>query len=349
MSSDSDSPTTVGDESPNEAARSARGLPRLQSQYAVLGKAHLVKRYDTATGKLYYFNTDTGESQWERPPDLPQERRGTVAHVFHQPHEVAAVDEARRREVADANAKRAAASGVWVKRVAEDSHRPYYFNTQTQTSQWERPAAFGPRRGSVVQVFKPTPVGKLHTVKTVKRVKRRGKRRVMKKMLVKKSVPADVAARRADVAKAAAKAAMARLAKKKKSQLLRQKLKRAVRTSGLVSAFSRRWSVKNAADWEKRLDPKTHHFFYFNSETGESHWTLPETGREETAADAAAAATAQVEFERAAAAAEAAAVAAASSRTAHGPLDTDEAAEEAEATPMEHMSRAARGLLTTGA
>ena len=336
---------TVGDGSSNEAARSARGLPRLQSQYAVLGKAHWVKRHDTATGKLYYFNTDTGESQWERPPDLPHERRGTVAHAFHHPHEVAAVDEARLREVEDANAKRAAASGVWVKRIAEDSHRPYYFNTQTQTSQWERPTAFGHRRGTVVQIFKPTPVGKLHTVKTVKRVKRRGKRRVMKKVLVKKSVPADVAALRAAVAQAAANAAVARLKKKKKSQLMRKKLKRAVQTSGLVSAFSRRWSIKDQTDWEKRLDPKTHHFFYFNAETGESRWHLPETGEEESATDAAAAAAAEVAFERAAAAENAAV--AASCRAARAPLETSEAVEETGAMPMEHMSRMARDRLIT--
>ena len=36
-----------------------KGLKHLKSQYELVGAAHWIKRHDTATGKVYYFNTDT--------------------------------------------------------------------------------------------------------------------------------------------------------------------------------------------------------------------------------------------------------------------------------------------------
>jgi hypothetical protein len=56
----------------------------------------------------------------------------------------------------------------------------------------------------------------------------------------------------------------------------RKKLQRAVKKSIVVSAFARRWSIGHE-DWEKRLDPKTHHFYYFNPKTGESRWHRPDS------------------------------------------------------------------------
>ena len=219
--------------------------------------------------------------QWERPADLPVKRRGTVGHLYHHPHEVAQLDAARQAQVDEMKRLRAAGEKVWLKRVAADSARPYYFNTVTQVSQWERPVEFGHRRGTTLEVFHPTPKGERVTTKTTKRVKRRGKRRVKKKIMVKKVVAVDGAAAAVETGGGGGgggggQRGVSGGADFSARSSGRKKLQRAVKKSIVVSAFARRWSIGHE-DWEKRLDPKTHHFYYFNSKTGESRWHRPDS------------------------------------------------------------------------
>ncbi|NXC46244.1 WBP4 protein, partial [Penelope pileata] len=62
-------------------------------------------------GYTYYYNTKTGESQWEKPKGF------------------------------QGSSKNSQTGAVWVEGVSEDGHT-YYYNTQTGVSTWEKPDGF---------------------------------------------------------------------------------------------------------------------------------------------------------------------------------------------------------------
>ncbi|KFP30466.1 WW domain-binding protein 4, partial [Colius striatus] len=62
-------------------------------------------------GYTYYYNTKTGESQWEKPKGF------------------------------QGNSQNSQTVAEWVEGVTEDGHT-YYYNTQTGVSTWEKPAGF---------------------------------------------------------------------------------------------------------------------------------------------------------------------------------------------------------------
>ncbi|NWQ74495.1 WBP4 protein, partial [Columbina picui] len=62
-------------------------------------------------GYTYYYNTKTGESQWEKPKGF------------------------------QGNSQNSQTTAEWVEGVTEDGHT-YYYNTQTGVSTWEKPAGF---------------------------------------------------------------------------------------------------------------------------------------------------------------------------------------------------------------
>ncbi|XP_017291935.1 WW domain-binding protein 4 [Kryptolebias marmoratus] len=73
----------------------------------------------TDDGHTYYYNSVTGESQWEKPADLQGE--SSASAQFEQP---------------------ASSSGsAWMEAVSPDGYT-YYYNTETGESIWEKPADF---------------------------------------------------------------------------------------------------------------------------------------------------------------------------------------------------------------
>ena len=71
-----------------------------------------IENCDTETGECFYYNDETGESQWEPPPGF---------------------------QVGGAAPPGGAMTGGWVALVDEGSGETYYFNEQTGASQWDPP------------------------------------------------------------------------------------------------------------------------------------------------------------------------------------------------------------------
>ena len=71
-----------------------------------------IESCDLDTGECFYYNEETGESQWEPPPGF---------------------------QVGGAAPPGGATTGGWVALVDEASGDTYYFNEQTGQSQWEPP------------------------------------------------------------------------------------------------------------------------------------------------------------------------------------------------------------------
>ncbi|MCI4375111.1 hypothetical protein PGIGA_G00105510 [Pangasianodon gigas] len=76
----------------------------------------------TDNGQIYYYNTTTGESQWEKPEG------------FQGQSESSATDQTET-------------GSVWMEAMSPEGYM-YYYNTKTGESTWEKPSLFPPKQGS---------------------------------------------------------------------------------------------------------------------------------------------------------------------------------------------------------
>ena len=76
------------------------------------GSAVWVSKVDLASGKAYYINTATKETQWHRPSDVDT-------------------------------------SSDWVSKVDPASGKTYYTNTVTKETQWQPPSETQPKDNAI--------------------------------------------------------------------------------------------------------------------------------------------------------------------------------------------------------
>eukprot|EP00948_MAST-09A_sp_MAST-9A-sp1_P003634 g3634.t1 len=136
-------------------------MEKYKDQIAELeAKNKWIKAYDPGTGYYYYYNSETGNSQWEVPPDFIE---GGVNEMMKAALKIQCNFRARqaRRKVDAAKREKAKALGIsvddgtvaaegkadsgnWMELFDSSSNAYYYYNTDTGDYQWEKPAGFKP-------------------------------------------------------------------------------------------------------------------------------------------------------------------------------------------------------------
>jgi hypothetical protein len=117
-------------------------------------------RKDEASNSTYYYNTETGQSQWERPEDFVDPSPSTIASPSIAMTQFRAVDPSPSPAPAqgakpqgpsadtspqpvDASAASVASTVSDWQKVWDDNQKAYYYyNTKSGTSQWEPPEGF---------------------------------------------------------------------------------------------------------------------------------------------------------------------------------------------------------------
>lgn len=115
--------------------------------------------YTNEEGDIYYYNTKTEETSWDEPAEgfhPPEEEsdntvtanENTAADSDADPHEPPGAKEEGASEDPDqatadtkADAKTPVSSSSWIAYQAEDGTE-YYYNTETEETQWEAPEGF---------------------------------------------------------------------------------------------------------------------------------------------------------------------------------------------------------------
>ena len=102
------------------------------------------ERFDKASGFAYYFNKNTGESVWEKPTNFEAKASRHSAALVASGDGAGSASQ-RQRKSATGN------SSVWEQRIDPGSGVTYYFNSETQVSQWEVPLDFTPGKALLPQ------------------------------------------------------------------------------------------------------------------------------------------------------------------------------------------------------
>jgi TPR repeat protein len=129
-------PPTPRQATPAALLSSRRASSQLPVEIMSSTSAKFEKYVDPATGWPYYYNTTTGESTYDRPQNFRTEANPFASARTMEPASMLTT----RRAASQAPAE--TLSGDWAKYVDPESGYPYYYNSKTDVSQYERPVGF---------------------------------------------------------------------------------------------------------------------------------------------------------------------------------------------------------------
>ena len=122
-----------------------------------------IKQWDPTNNAYYYYNSDTGDAQWDEPPGYVDGATDeTVVAVlkiqcmYRARNARRKVEHARKRKDRRSLAERAKSKaygelsyveaedveGEWVEQYDPNEGRPYYWNSRTGEASWDKPDGF---------------------------------------------------------------------------------------------------------------------------------------------------------------------------------------------------------------
>ena len=108
-----------------------------------------IEAEDPASGKIYYYNTVTQETSWEKPMQVASPAKDQAEGFDSAPEQLDEEDEPRSLEAEDdivADVSETDDKGLpddWVEADDGASGQIYYYNTVTQETAWEKPILVG--------------------------------------------------------------------------------------------------------------------------------------------------------------------------------------------------------------
>eukprot|EP01138_Halocafeteria_seosinensis_P002666 gb/GECG01002725.1/.p1 GENE.gb/GECG01002725.1/~~gb/GECG01002725.1/.p1 ORF type:complete len:214 (+),score=47.19 gb/GECG01002725.1/:1-642(+) len=203
---------------------------------------------DPDSGAHFYFNPETGVTQWERPEELGPEPEGEEA----APEDVE-VDAADNLE-------------NWAEAIDPDSGAKFYYNAVTEVTQWDPPPGWPTEEEGGAQEETPIEDGD-ESPQAAARRRRTTMANQKKQAEEPQTVEEKLAAR-------ARKFIQMRKAEKIGSKAA------AFATNSAMQPIAGKQDVVEAAEngsaWQPVTDENTGSTYYFNPTTGETRWDPPE-------------------------------------------------------------------------
>ena len=234
------------------------------------------KMYDPASEAYYYYNNETGDTQWDVPSDYEEPKKGEPLNLPPSISAVLKIQSAFRAKKARRKVKatrgKAQAEGAttkWTPTLDPSSGYYYYYNTETQECVWEEPGDYdGPKvtqpgdegddeNGSLpewVEVYDPGSESYYYYNNFT------GETTWEKPKGYKKPDYTKLKYMMAPELRAAIMLQCAWRAKKSRGDLRSQRGKA---------------QAEDGQVWSEVLDPQSGEYYYYNSETGESSWEKP--------------------------------------------------------------------------